>query len=180
MVFNSTMSPITKFLLRAFYFWRSCNDCRYSFFQRNQSSLAMCGNRLQRLLQNISGLRNFSSSGMTNFDCIVKMLAGDNGWKLPGSFIVFTVKCWGFRIPSTSDISVRRDSSPRLFPCVFNIDAKIAHAERVCLSQTPRMWHTNGGFLCHFVQSPLIPSMEIGSCCHPSQNMPSSVLFLHQ
>ena len=65
MVLNSAMSPTTKFLLRVFHFWRSCNDCRYSFLERDH---------LHHLLQCKSGLRNFTDGGMTIFDFIVKVL----------------------------------------------------------------------------------------------------------
>ena len=88
---------------------------------------------------------------------------GDNGWKLPGSFIVFTVRAWEFRIPSTSVISVWRDS------CICNIDARIAHAERICLEE----------FCTILSNLHQYPPGIIGSC-HLSQNKPSSVLFLYQ
>ena len=120
----------------------------------------MCCTRLHRLLQYKSGLRNFPGGDMTTFDFIVKMLAGANGWKLLGSFIISTVRGREFRIPSTSVISVRRASLSRLFPWVFNIDARIGYAERICVSQTPPMWLANGGFLCHFIQSLPMPSMN--------------------
>ena len=135
MVFNST---ITKFLLWVFHFWYFYNDCRYSFLQRDQDSLAMCFTCFYLLLEYKSGLRNFPGWGMTIFDLIVKMLAGDNGWKLPGSFIISTVSGQEFRILSTSVMH---------FPYIFNIDARIARAKQVCLSQTPPMWLMNGGFL---------------------------------
>ena len=160
MVFNSTMSPITKFLLRVFPFWRSCNDCRCSFLQWDQNSLAVCCTRLLRPLQYKSGLRNFPGGGMTTFDFIDKMLAGDNGWKLPRPFIISTVRGREFRIPSTSVISVRRESSWRLFPCVFNTDARTAPAEGIFLSQTAPTWLANRGFLCHCIKSPPLPSMN--------------------
>ena len=135
------------------------NDCQYSFLQQDQNSLAMCCTHLHCLLQYKSGLWNFPGGGMTTFDFIVKMLASDNGWKLLGSFIISTARGQEFRIPSTSVISMRRDSLSRLFPCIFNTDARIARTE-ICLSQTPLMWLANGGVLCHFIQSPPIPSMK--------------------
>ena len=73
-----------------------------------------------------TGLRDFPGGGMIIFDFIVKMFTGNNGWKLLGSFIVSTVRGREFRILSTSAISMRRDSSSRLFPCIFNIDPRIA------------------------------------------------------
>ena len=126
----------------------------------DQNLLALCCTHLYCLLQYKSGLRKFPGGGMFTFDFIVKMLAGANCRKLLGWFIISTVIGQEFRIPSTSVISVRRDSLSRLFPCVFNIDARIARAERICLSQTPPMWLANGGFLCHFIQSPPMPSMN--------------------
>ena len=105
-----------------------------------------------------SGVRNFSDGAMTTLDVIIKILAGDNGWKLPGSFIVSTVRSWEFRIPSTSVSSVRKESSSR--PFILKIDAGIARAERIYFSQTPPMWLANGSLLCHFIQSPSIPSMN--------------------
>ena len=82
-----------------------------------------------------------------------------NDWKLPGSYIIYTVRGPEFRIPSISVISLRRDLSSRPFPCVFNKDSWITCVERM-LSQTAPMWLTNGGFLSHFIQSPPIPSMK--------------------
>ena len=73
------------------------------------------------------------------------------------SFSFSEVECLG---SSTSVLSGRRDSLSRLFPCVFNIDARTARAEQICLSQTQFMWLANGGFLLHFIQSPPIPSMK--------------------
>ena len=48
--YTTTISPILKFLLLPSHVWCSCKDCRYSFFQRDQNSLAMCWIRRQRFL----------------------------------------------------------------------------------------------------------------------------------
>ena len=130
------MAPIKKFLLGVFHFWCSCKWL--SVFlppaRPELTGYVLYPSPLSSTIQ--SGLWNYPGGGMTTFDFIVKMLASDNGWKLLGSFIISTTRGQEFRIPSTSVISMRRDSLSRLFPCIFNIDARITCTE-ICLSQTP-------------------------------------------
>ena len=75
--YTTKISSILKFLLLPPHFWRSCKDWRYSFFQRDQNSLAMCWIRRQRSLLYISGLENSPGGGETAFDFMVRMFTGD-------------------------------------------------------------------------------------------------------
>ena len=146
MVLNSAMSPTTKFLLRVFHFWRSCNDY-VLYLSPSSSTIQIRSQELHRWWHDYLW-----------FHC--QSVSWCNGWKLPGSFIISTVRGPEFRIPSISVINLRRDLSFRPFQCVFSKDSRIACVERISLSQTPPMWLANGGFLSHFIQSPPIPSMK--------------------
>ena len=48
--FNRAISSTLKFLLLLVHFWRSWSDCKYSFLQQDQHSLAICCIHPQRLL----------------------------------------------------------------------------------------------------------------------------------
>ena len=158
--YTTVISPILKFLLLSSHFWRSCKDCRYSFFQRDQNSLAMCWIRPQRFLLYISGLENSPGGGKTNFDFMVRIFTGDKGCKLVVSLRTSTVRTLEFKMPSTYVITVNKDSLSRHSLCVFKSDPRMAVAEQICHSQTPPIWLAEGGFLCHLTQSPFCSSRK--------------------
>ena len=108
-----------KFLLLPCHFWHSCKDCWYSFFQRDQNSLAMCWIRRQYFLLYISGLENSPSGGETTFHFMVRIFTGDKGCRLAGSLRTSTIRGLEFKMCSTSVITVNKDSSSRHSPCVF-------------------------------------------------------------
>ena len=180
MVLNSAMSPTTKFLLRVFHFWRSCNDCRYSFLERDQILLTMCCTCLHHLLQYKSGLRNFTGGGMTIFGFIVKVLADVMAESYQGhlSFPLSEVQSLGF-LQFQSSIWEETYRSG-----LFNASlAKIQelHAlNEFSFHKLHRCGLQMEGFWVILSNHHQYPPWKIGCCCHSSQNMPSSVLFLHQ
>ena len=76
--YTITISPILKFVFLPSHFWHFCKDCiRYSFFQQDQNSLAMCWICHQCFLVYISGLKTSPGGDETVFDFMVKMFTGD-------------------------------------------------------------------------------------------------------
>ena len=183
--YTTVISPILKFFLLSSHFWRSCKDCRYSFFQRDQNSLAMCWMRAQHFILYISGLENSPSGGETNFDFMVRIFTCDKGCRLVASLRTSTVRSLKFKMPSTSVITVNKGSLSRHSLCVFKSDPGMALAEQICRSQTPSTWLAEGDFYCHLIQSPLCSSRKgwiflssisihafFNSCSAPMKTLP--------
>lgn len=98
----------------------------------------MCCTHYKCLLQYNSGFMNFSGDGISTFDFIVSVLTGDDGWKLPESFITSTFMGLKVRILSTSVVSVRRDSLSRPCSWFFNKAESLLFLTE-CVFQTPPM-----------------------------------------
>ena len=79
-----------------------------------------------------------SGDGITTFDFIVSVLTGDDGWKLPESFITSTFMGLKVMILSTSVVSVRRDSLSRPYSWIFNKAESLLFLTE-CVFQTPSM-----------------------------------------
>ena len=153
-VFSSTMSPMQKFLDILTHFWRSCKVWINSFLHLLQNSLLRCWILLHLLLHYKSGFWKTPGGGITTFAFIVSILFGDIGIWLCPSLIVSTVNGREFIIASVSIISVCRDSSSKLCPCVCKREFKIALANLVWCFQISPMWLAAGGFLFQVIQSP--------------------------
>ena len=89
----------------------------------------MCWICHQCFLLYISGLENSPGGGEITFDFMVRIFTGDKGCRLIGSFRTSTVRGLEFKMPSTSVITVNKDSSFRHSPCVFKGDPRMALAE---------------------------------------------------
>ena len=114
LVFSSTMSPMQKFLDILTHFWCSCKVWINSFLHVLQNSLLKCWIILHLLLQYKSGFWKIPGGGICEY--IV--------WRyrhltLPIINCLNTVNGWEFIIASVSIISVCRDSSSKLCPCVW-------------------------------------------------------------
>ena len=69
------------------------------------------------------------------------------------SLMVSTTRGHEFAIASVSVKKVFSDSSFKLVLCVFRIDKIIVWAGLICLSHTPPIWLSKGGFIFHRIQS---------------------------
>ena len=138
-VFRSIMSPMQTFLDILTHFWRSCKFWINSFLHLLQNSLLRCWILLYLLLQYKSGLWKTTGGDITTFAFIVSILFGDIGIGLCPSLIPSTVNGQEFITASVSVISVCRDSSSKLCPCVCRREFKIALADLIWRSQIPPM-----------------------------------------
>ena len=145
-VFSSTMSPMQKFLDILTHFWCSCKVWINSFLHLLQNSLLRCWILLHLLLQYKSGFWKPFDGSITTFVFIVSKLLRNINIGLSTSLIVSTVNSREFIIASVSIISVSRDSSSKLCPCVCRREFKISPANLIWCSQIPPMWLAAGGF----------------------------------
>ena len=152
--FSSTMSPIQKFLDILTHFWRSCKVCINSFLHLLQNSLLRCWILLHLPSQYKLGFWKTPGGSITTFALIVSILFRDISIGLCPSLIVSTDNGREFIIASVSVISVCRDSSSKLYPCVCRREFKIALAGFICGYQIPSMWLVAGGFFFQVTQSP--------------------------
>ena len=130
-VFSSTMSPMQKFLEILTHFGRSCKVWINSFLHLLQNLLLRCWILLHLLLQYKLGFWKTPGGGITTFVLIVSILFGDIGIGLWPSLIASTVNGQEFIIASVSVISVCRNSSSKLCPCVCRREFKIALADLI-------------------------------------------------
>ena len=149
--YNIVDSEVSLFCCPLLSFLESVNK---SLRHLHQNSFVICCTRLHLCLQYKSGLWKIPGGGITTFDLVVNKLFGEKGLNPWPSLIVSTVS--GRELITA--MSVCKDSSSKLWPCVCNNDASIPLAERVLRSHIPLMWLAAGGFLFRFNQSTLLVS----------------------
>ena len=132
-----------KFFFMLSHFWLFCKDCRYSFLQQVQNSLAICWIHYQCLLKYSSGLLSSPGGVESVYDSMVNVFIGDHGCKLVGSLRNSAVSGQKFKMWFTSVIRVERFIIKHS-PWVFKSSAKMALAKWICCFQT--IWL---GFLYH-------------------------------
>ena len=110
----------------------------------------MCWTLLHLCLHYKFGLWKTPGGGITTFDFVVSKLFGDKGLQPCPTLTVSTVSGRELMTASVLVMSVCRDFSSNLWPCVCNNDASW---KNLALPYTP-MWL--GGFLFRLIQSAML------------------------
>ena len=156
--FRSTTSLIWMLGRTWFHFWHSYNHWRKSFFHRFQNSFANCWTQRHLLWEYRSAHLKSPGDGKRGFDFIVSRWLGMNGSCEDSVINPSIVSGLLLTIASASHMRVRSNSSSNCWPELCKSAHKTARTERICLSQTPPLWLTEGGFILNLVKKEVMNS----------------------
>ena len=147
---SNTISLISlAFLLTTSVFLGDCEQITYTIYTKiyllNAALFPISVCNINLVFEKTPG------GSITAVDVVVNRLFGDKGLNPGSSLIVSTVSGSELITPSVSALSVCKDCSFTLWPCICNKDASIPLAERILRSHIPSMWLAAGGFLFHFI-----------------------------